>query len=162
MSLCRRGPISARLSIIGGLSSERKPLPCLREFSATICKRELQNAAELERVRQDTERLLIENEQRRRQLQESRRRSELEAQQEAARKQSDIEVINKWFSAAQPRMHLYADFREKVFAPDLRLTISMIQFISESRYAADIAYFLGGDKKTTLQTSLMEVSAARA
>lgn len=120
------------------------------------------DAAELERVRQETERLRIENEQRRRQLEESRRRSELQAQQEAVRKQNDDEVIKKWIAAAQPRMHLYVDFREIVFAPDVRLTLPMIQIMSESRYAADIAYFLGGDKKTALQISLMEPPAARA
>jgi hypothetical protein len=58
-------------------------------------------------------------------------------------------------------MHLYADFRDFVFAPDVRLTIPMIQIMSESRYAADIAYFLGGDKRTALQISVMDTPSAR-
>lgn len=147
----------------GSVSAQLDFRPLLNQPSfADGWARGQREALEKEKLRQETERLRLENEQRRRQLEESRRLADLQAQQELNKKQSDEEVIKRWFAAAQPRASRYVDFNEVVFAPDVRLTIPMIQIMSESRYAADIAYFLGGDKKIALQISLMDPPTARA
>jgi hypothetical protein len=55
-------------------------------------------------------------------------------------------IIRKWLIAAQPRMHLYPDFEQVVFADDVPFTEQVIDLMSGSEYAADIAYYLGKNK----------------
>ncbi len=116
---------------------------------------------ETERIRQETERMRLENEQRRRQIEEARKRTDSQAKEDQARRTTDDDAIKKWFEVAQPRMHLHSEFNRVVFAPDLRLTIPMIQIMTESKYAADIAYFLGNNKPTALEISNMDSARAR-
>jgi hypothetical protein len=116
---------------------------------------------ETERIRQETERMRLENEQRRRQIEDARRLAETQVREDQARRVSDEVAIKKWFEVAQPRMHLHSEFNRVVFAPDLRLTIPMIRIMTESKYAADIAYFLGNNKPTALEISNMDSARAR-
>lgn len=161
--------ISSHSQINWGILNQA-PTPAQRYFEGQ------RQGAELERLRQETEKIRLENEQRRRQLEERRKQVDLEIQQEASKrqleerkrqqevaaKQSDDEIIKKWTAAALPRMGRYADFQQVVFAEDLRLTIPMINIMSESRYAADIAYFLGKDKEVSLQISKLDIVGARS
>lgn len=71
--------------------------------------------------------------------------------------------LDKWLISAQPRMHLYKDFDKVVFAPDVPISESMIDLMSDSQYAADIAYYLATHKIESLAISKMNsFSAAKA
>ena len=64
-------------------------------------------------------------------------------------------VIRAWLIAAQPRMHLYPDFEQVVFAADVPFTEKLIDLMSGSDYAADIAYYLGKNKIEAVAISEM-------
>lgn len=68
-----------------------------------------------------------------------------------------------WLNAAQKRSHLFPNFREVVFAPDVPITPQMVMLMSVSPYAADIAYHLGTHKAEALaiaQLPLLEAGKA--
>lgn len=134
---------------------------------------------EAERIRQETERIRLENEQRRQALEEAKKLRDLQAREEAARRNSEEEaarrnyeegvarraaneeILRKWRVAAEPRMHLHKDFAKIVYASDLSLTIPMIEVMAASTYAADLAYFLGSNKSTAREISLMNFDEMR-
>lgn len=64
-------------------------------------------------------------------------------------------IIRAWLVAAQPRMHLYPDFEKVVFAADVPFTDKLIDLMSGSDYAADIAYYLGKNKIEAIAISEM-------
>lgn len=65
--------------------------------------------------------------------------------------------VQQWLVAAQPRMHLFPDFDEKVFAPDAPISERMVLLMSESAYAADIAYYLATNRGEALAISSMTI-----
>lgn len=143
---------------------------------------------ETARIQQETERLRIENEIRQSQLQELRRQAAaqeaeririeqeriqiqmerdkrqaaVKAQQAPEKQQTDDEIIKRWAAAAQPRIHLYPNFNDIVYARDLPLTVPIINLMSQSFYAADIAFYLGSNKHIATQISNMSIDQAQA
>ena len=72
-------------------------------------------------------------------------------------------AVQQWLTAAQPRMHLFPDFEQVVFSPNLLMSIDMVRLMSGSQYAADIAYYFGKhpvESSAVAQMPLLE--AARA
>ena len=92
------------------------------------------------------------------------------AQAEAARQQTqsgqaspNADYQRQWFEKARPRMGLYSDFAEVVYADDVNITPDMVMLMSSSDYAADIAYYLGTHKaESTAISKLPLLDAARA
>ena len=71
--------------------------------------------------------------------------------------------MQKFWSAATPRLRLFPDFEKFVLSPDVPMTITMIKLMSESEYAADIAYYLASNKMEAYGISQMPLlPAARA
>jgi hypothetical protein len=65
--------------------------------------------------------------------------------------------------AIKDRRSRWPDFDSVVFAPDVPLTADMLGLMAESRYAADIAYYLGKHKEQAAAISIMSPNgAARA
>jgi hypothetical protein len=52
----------------------------------------------------------------------------------------------RWLAAAMPRVSRFPDFNSTVFADDVDISAPMIEWMSRSKYAADIAYYLGKHK----------------
>lgn len=72
-------------------------------------------------------------------------------------------IVEKWLVAAQPRMHLFADFDKVVFASDVPFSERIIEMMSGSDYAADIAYYLAQHKAQVIaidQMSTLESAKA--
>jgi hypothetical protein len=69
-------------------------------------------------------------------------------------------AIEEWLKAAGPRMHIYPDFEQVVFAPDVTITNDMIRLMSASPLAADIAYYFGTHKVESLAVSKMSLQDA--
>lgn len=68
-----------------------------------------------------------------------------------------------WLAAAQPRMGLYPDFAEKVFAPEVPISPDMVRLMTGSTMAADIAYYLATHRAEATAISQMPLlEAARA
>lgn len=119
---------------------------------------------------------------RRSQQERERHEAELElyrAQTEAARRQAESssvgqaptdekqgqlpEYLQMWYQRAQPRMGLYPDFAEKVFADNVAITPGMVMLMSGSDYAADIAYYLATHQAEARAISQLHLlDAARA
>ena len=55
-------------------------------------------------------------------------------------------LIRNWQAAAAPPKGRYPDFDAVVFAPDVPISMDMIQLMAQSQFAADIAYYLGKNK----------------
>ena len=87
--------------------------------------------------------------------QQQRDRAIKEQKEQAALDVRDYEkrVIADYFKAAQNRASLYPDFEKVVFANDVVITIDMIKRMSNSFYAADIAYYLGTNKDEAYKIS---------
>ena len=131
----------------------------------------LQQAIQIEQIRA----LRIQNEQaelQRRAMEEQARkqRAANQQQQDAYNRQTNSQqpsqsdqVIDEWLKAAAPRMGLYADFEQVVFAPDVSINTDMIRLMTPSPLAADIAYYLGTHKMESLAISKMPlIDSARA
>lgn len=72
-------------------------------------------------------------------------------------------AMQRWLIAAQPRMRLYSDFDEVVFADDAPFTEGVIELMSGSEYAADIAYYLAQHRGELLAiASMTTLQGARA
>ncbi|MCT2559233.1 hypothetical protein N0B51_09575 [Tsuneonella sp. YG55] len=73
------------------------------------------------------------------------------------------EYLTAWLRAAQPRMGLYPDFEQKVFAPEVNITPDMVRLMTSSPLAADISYYLATHRaETTAISQLPLLEAARA
>lgn len=73
------------------------------------------------------------------------------------------EYIRLWYQRAEPRMGLYPDFAEKVFADNVAITPGMVMLMSGSDYAADIAYYLATHQAEARAISQLHLlDAARA
>ena len=75
----------------------------------------------------------------------------------------DQEIFRRWLSSAAQRRHLYPDFESVVFSDDLMVSMSMIELMADSPFAADIAYYLGVNKSESLriaQLPLMDQAEA--
>jgi len=55
-------------------------------------------------------------------------------------------AITHWQAAVAPRKGRYSDFDAVVLAPDVHITFDMIELMSKSPFAADIACYLGKNK----------------
>lgn len=119
----------------------------------------LQQAQQLEQIRA----LRLQNEQaelQRRQMEEQRAlelQRNAEQQRRAPPPPKPDPVIDEWLRAAGPRMGLYPDFEQVVFAQDLAITTDMIRLMTPNPIAADIAYYLGTHKMESLAMSKMSL-----
>lgn len=113
----------------------------------------------------------LQNQQMEEQLRQLRQKAELERQQRdkpTPKQDSDQgpqidPIISAWLKAAAPRMGMFEDFEKVVFAADVAINVDMIRLITHSKYAADIAYYLGTNKIESLAISQMNLAeAARA
>ena len=140
-------------------------------------KRERQEAErrqfEIEAIRLQNQQKRTELEQeaenRRKNVENQTRRQTLEKKEEVSKQQNQPEpnasspVIDEWLRAAAPRMGLYADFEQTVFATDVPITLDMIRLMTPSPLAADIAYYLATHKMESLAISKMTLAeSARA
>lgn len=60
--------------------------------------------------------------------------------------EADKAIYMRWLQAVEPRRQLYGDFDTVVFAKDLHVTMSMLDLMASSPYAADMTYYLGKNK----------------
>ena len=68
-----------------------------------------------------------------------------------------------WLEAAKPRRHLFPDFDQVVFAPNVAITPQMVMFMSGSTFAADFAYYLGKHRAEAIAiASMAPLDAAKA
>jgi hypothetical protein len=73
--------------------------------------------------------------------------------------------LKKLFPASKVfkyRRYKYEDFNEVVYDDNLSITLDMIALMSESEYAADIAYYLGKHPDETAAVSKMALPQAGA
>lgn len=105
----------------------------------------------------ESQQALMDEQRRAIQMENQRREAELQQSQPPqpgqgpAPTQREIEVMTRWQSAAAPRMGRYPDFAEVALAPDVIITMDMIELMSSSPYAADIAYYLGKNKAKSME-----------
>lgn len=129
---------------------------------------QLQNPMEMYQRAEQIRALQLQNQQSEmqlRQMQEqerTRQERQLQQQTEERRRQSQASnqsdpVIDAWLQAAVPRMGLYPDFEQVVFAADVAITTDMIRLMTPSPLAADIAYYLGTHKMESLAISKMSL-----
>jgi len=109
------------------------------------------------------QRRLVEEQIRAMQLENQKRE---EAAKQAQRPQTVTDSpphLIAWFKAAQPRMHLFPDFQQVVFSQDVAISDDMVKIMASSRFAADIAYYLGTNKMESVAIKSMPLlDAARA
>lgn len=108
----------------------------------------------------EANRALLEEQRKSLELDNERQRLELEKaraeQQDAPQLDSHtVDAMRRWSANAAPRRGLYADFDEVVFNKDVAITIDMIELMADSRYAADIAYYLGSHKLRSYEIAAM-------
>lgn len=116
-----------------------------------------------EQMQLQSETLRLQNEQLRRRIELEKLQASPPVNPTITTDKADSVVMQKWWSAATPRLRLFPDFEKVVLAPDVPLTITMINLMSESEYAADIAYYLASNKAEAYGISQMPLlSAARA
>jgi small-conductance mechanosensitive channel len=105
----------------------------------------------IQREQAQSQQALIEEQRRTMQLENQRREAEIQQQQTAQAGQAPIsererEILERFAAAAEPRRALFPDFERVISAPDVAITFDMIELMSSSPYAADIAYYLGNNK----------------
>ena len=111
----------------------------------------------IQREQADAQSRLMDEQTRALQLENQRREAEnrqattAQPGQGPAPTRHDLEIMARWQSAAIPRMGRYPDFAEVALAPDVAITIPMIELMSSSPYAADIAYYLGKNKAKSIE-----------
>ena len=101
---------------------------------------------------------------------EEAQRSEFEQQQHRAQKapssahqsHNKDEIISRFENAIKYRRFRYNDFDEVVYDERLQITVDMVALMSESAYAADIAYYLGKHPNEAIAVSRMELPQAGA
>jgi hypothetical protein len=69
---------------------------------------------------------------------------------------------NRFAEAIKYRRYRWADFDETIFAKDLIVSQDMMGLMAESRYAADVAYYLGKHKDISAQISRLPLPEAAA
>ena len=94
-----------------------------------------------------------------RQMEEQRKARQLQNQEVQTAPQKNP-AMDEWLKSAGPRMHIYPDFEQVVFAPDVSITDDMIRLMASSPLAADIAYYLGTHKIESLAVSKMSLQDA--
>lgn len=138
------------------------PLENLRR-AEEIRAMQLRNAEAERRLRMESERqqqALRDEENRRRQEEAARRNVAASVPPANPPMNPDLAT---WLKNAEPRMHLYPDFREVVFAENLSITNDMVRLMAGSRFAADIAYYLGKNRAQAVAISQMPLlDAAKA
>ena len=72
------------------------------------------------------------------------------------------EIISRFENAIKYRRFRYNDFDEVVYDESLQITVDMVALMSESAYAADIAYYLGKHPNEAIAVSRMELPKAGA
>jgi hypothetical protein len=72
------------------------------------------------------------------------------------------EIISRFKNAIKYRRFRYKDFNEVVYDERLQITVDMVALMSESVYAADIAYYLGKHPDEAIAVSQMELPQAGA
>jgi hypothetical protein len=99
---------------------------------------------------------------------EEAQRSEIEqlqAQQapsSAHQSHNKDEIVSRFQNAIKYRRFRYRDFDEVVYDERLKITVDMVALMSESAYAADIAYYLGKHPNEAIAVSRMELPQAGA
>jgi hypothetical protein len=99
---------------------------------------------------------------------EEAQRSEIEQQQaqqapsSAHQSHNKDKIISRFENAIKYRQFRYNDFDEVVYDEKLQITVDMVALMSESTYAADIAYYLGKHPNEAIAVSQMELPQAGA
>jgi hypothetical protein len=101
---------------------------------------------------------------------EGTQRSEIEQQQQQAQQDPSSapqshnkdEIISRFENAIKYRRFRYKDFNDVVYDERLQITVDMVALMSESVYAADIAYYLGKHPNEATAVSQMELPQAGA
>jgi hypothetical protein len=70
------------------------------------------------------------------------------------------EAAQRFLEAIKYRRYKWADFDAVVFRDDLEVTPDMVGLMAESRYAADIAYYLGSHPDVSSKIAHMPLSDA--
>lgn len=110
-----------------------------------------------------TQRRLIEEQTRAMQLENNQREAQAKKQQKPVDAQEVPPHMQQWLKSAQPRMHLFSNFEQVVFAQDVSISDDMIKLMASSPFAADIAYYLGSHKmEATAIKSMTMLEAARS
>jgi hypothetical protein len=107
----------------------------------------------------------LENERRAAELRAAQQQEHREAAQSGAGANVPTEITpaqTRFLDAIKYRRFRWADFDAVAFAPDVPMTEDMIGLMAESRYAADIAYYLGKNKGRAAQISAMTLPDAAA
>ena len=113
----------------------------------------LRDAAEIRALEEQTRALEIDNQ----------RRQEEQRRQAASRNASDeqaAEIAQRFSEAIQYRRYRWDDFDEVVFDEELQISLDMVALMAESRYAADIAYYLGKHPEESARISQMPLPEA--
>ena len=109
------------------------------------------------------QRRLIEEQTRALQLENNQREAAARNSQSSGVPQEMPPYMQQWLKSAQPRMHLFSDFEQVVFSPDVAISDDMIKLMAGSPFAADIAYYLGSHKmEAAAIKSMAMLDAARS
>lgn len=109
------------------------------------------------------QRRLIEEQTRALQLENNQREAAATRSQSVGVPQEMQPHMRQWLKSAQPRMHLFSDFEQVVYSPDVAISDDMIKLMASSSFAADIAYYLGSHKmEATAIKSMAILDAARS
>ena len=86
-----------------------------------------------------------------------------EVNEQRARDQANMSPeVAKFMSAIKPRKGLFPDFDQVVLHGNAPMTMSLLGLISQSPYAADIAYYLGKHPDESGSIAHMQPDQARA
>jgi hypothetical protein len=113
-------------------------------------------------MRQQEEALRLANEQARQQMEPAQAAASLPSgpQPAAPPPANAQEIYDRWLNAVKYRRYKWPDFDAVVFANDVPITLDMVALMAESKYAADIAYFLGTQKGAAAEISRMPLPEA--
>jgi hypothetical protein len=104
-----------------------------------------------------TQRSEVEQQQQQQQAQQAQ-----QAPSSAPQSHNKDEIISRFENAIKYRRFRYKDFNEVVYDEGLQITVDMVALMSESAYAADIAYYLGKHPNEATAVSQMELPQAGA
>lgn len=104
----------------------------------------------------------LENEQRAQDLQRAQQKQETQAQVQAASDapNAPAAILARYQEAIKYRQYRWNDFEKVTTAPELQLSLDMVALIAESRYAADIVYYLGKHPEESAAISKMALPDA--
>jgi hypothetical protein len=98
----------------------------------------------------------------RQQQQQQQQQQALQAPASAPQSSDKDEIVSRFGNAIKYRRFRYKDFDEVVFNQSLQITEDMVALMSESEYAADIAYYLGNHPDEATAVSRMALPQAGA